>query len=658
MYDGANGGMAPGPNNSATPGGNGGSVPPTPPPAPLPPQPSYNVELPPVMNATPPPDGTEINALTVNYWIKTHWKLVLLILFAVFLLGETIFQIVYPGSRLIPGTKVDGVDLGGLKYADAAKKLDGEYGNLKLDIFFGKNGAAFQSPKMSDVGIGVDNNARLSTISYPFYLRIIPGSILWAPGTQKTGDISYTYDKNKINDYTLSKVGSDCSIPSQNASLKLDTNANKLQLVPSVTGGNCDINDFQQKLAEVKPDPDKQNTVRIDINETPAPITDNMARELAGKLNDRMAAPMPISVDAATDTVPGRIVLSWLDFKADVPQQTIDNSANQQASLKFSVNQKRMQDYLDQGIAAKLIKEPGVSKISTHDFTETSRVNGANGRALDVTTIAKSVEDYINNKIQKAIGATVVVGPKLVYTRSYSPTSVGFSALLSGFAQDNPGNYSLAFQELSGVDHPRSAQYHGDVAMPAAGIHSLYLALTDVYQEYNGAARPVDIISGDTNALDCFKLMLQRDDDGCRKGFYNYLGYATLTSRASTLGLSHTTFAGEDTTTSANDLQKTIVGIYKGQIARVEGGQKILSSLRAIRENDGLPAGSGSTEVSHIIGEGENIYNDSAVIYNTNYGAYAVTVMSNGEGTSWDLVSKLAQKILSLKSVKIPKDAR
>jgi len=276
----------------------------------------------PDMNPAPPPQnnmgGRGVNALTINYWLKTHWKLLVVIFISLFILGQTIYQIVYPSSRLIPGVVVDGLDLGGMKYADAVKELDAAYGTLPLDIFFGKNNAAFQSPKMSEVGIGVDNEARLSVIDYPFYLRVIPTSIWWAPALSKPGDIAYTYDKNKIIDYTLSKVGSDCSIPPQNASLKLVES--QLQLVPSTTGGNCDINDFQQKLQEVKPDSNEQNLVRIAIDETPAPISDDMARALAADLNGRLATPMPITVDSSTDTIPGRVVLSWLDFKADVPQ--------------------------------------------------------------------------------------------------------------------------------------------------------------------------------------------------------------------------------------------------------------------------------------------------------------------------------------------------
>ncbi len=595
-----------------------------------------------------------MNALQINYWLKQHWKLLLICLVAVLILANVIFQIVYPSSRLIPGTKVEGLNVGGMKYADAAKKLDDAYGDLKLNIYFGKNGAAFQSPKMKEVGIGVSNAARLSSIEYPFYLRIIPTSIWWASSLGKEGNVEYVYDASKIASYTTSKVGDDCSIAPQNASLKLIDS--QLQLVPSTTGGKCDITQFQQLLGEVKPQSGGDNNVRIDIEETAAPVSDDMARELAAKLNSRLATPMPMSVDAETESVSGRVVLSWLDFTAVVPEQTIDNSANQQASLKFGVNKGRMEAYLNQGIASKLIKKPGVSKVTTQDFAETSRVNGANGRGVDLAKTTQSVEDYVNNKIQKAVGATVVVGPSTVYTRNYSPTSQGFSAMLTQYAQDNPGTYGMAFQELSGVAHPRSASFRADARMPSAGIHSLYLAYTYVVEESAGVARPVDVISDGTNALDCFKSMLQEFDEGCRTGFYNYFGHAKLTSRAAGLGLANTVFAGDNTVTSANDVQKLLVGIYKNQIARTEGGQKVLSTIRTNRDNDGIPAGAASSQVSHVIGEAEKIRNDAAIVY-SNKGAYALTVLSS-DNNKWEKLSGLVKKIEALKAVKVPVDAR
>ena len=595
-----------------------------------------------------------MNSLEFNYWLKQHWKLLLLIIFCVMLLGETIFQIIYPSSRLIPGTTLDGVNIGGMRKLDAAKMLNDDYADLKLDIYFGKNQAAFQSPTMKEVGVGVDNEARIEAIDYPMYLRFIPGSIFWAPSLQKSGVIEYVYDKNKIAEFTTAKVGKDCSIEPQNATLKLIES--QLQVVVALSGGNCDITLFQQALAQVQPDPYKANSIRVAINETPAPVTDDMARELAAKLNARLATPMPIKVDSSTDQIPGRVVMSWLDFTAKVPEKSIDNSANQQASLEYSVNSERMEDYLNQGIASKLVVKPGTSYVSTKDFEETSRKNGTNGREIDMPKAVKSVMNYISGKTEKAVGATRVVGPITIYKRTYTPTSNGFSALLAQYAQDNPGTWGLAFTELSGVRYPRTANYKGDTLMDSAGIHSLYLAYTYLMERYDKIARPVDIISNGDDALSCFKLMLQQFDTGCRRGFYDYFGYATINKRAKEIPLSNTVFAGDDTQTSANDLQKLMVGLYKSKIARVQDGQSILSNARSNRSSDGIPAGSTGISVSHIIGESDTVRNDTAIVYDSNYGAYALTVLS--DGSSWEKVAELAQKIHDLKTVKIPPDAR
>jgi hypothetical protein len=150
--------------------------------------------------------------------------------------------------------------------------------------------------------------------------------------------------------------------------------------------------------------------------------------------------------------------------------------------------------------------------------------------------------------------------------------------------------------------------------------------------------------------------MFQKFDQGCIKGFYDKFGFATLTSRAAGLGLTNTVFAGDGTLTSASDLQKLMIGLYGNQIGRLEGAQKILSTMQAVRANEGIPAGAGTGQISHVIGETDTVHNDSAIVYSNNYGAYSLTVLS--DGASWDKVSGLAKKIQALKTVKIPTNAR
>lgn len=594
-------------------------------------------------------------ALLFNDWMKRHWRLTLVIITGLIVLGITIFQIVYPGTRLLPGAQVDGVAVGGMRKDEAAKKLNELYGEVEMSIFFGRNDAAFMKSKLKDMGINVVNDERVAQMNYPAYLRFIPGSIFWANGMIRPGGLEYAYDKEKIQFYTEGKVGDTCTIPARDATLKLVDS--QLQVVPSMPGGECDITEFQKALSEARPvaaTGAKENNLRIESTETPAAVDDEKARSLADALNKRLKDPMPVSLGSESESVPGRIVMSWLDFKSDVPEKSIDN-ANQTAKLVFTVNEERMSTYLSNGIASKVVKKPGVSKITTLDFTETARVDGVGGTEIDMPKVTASITDYINSKTNQAVAATRPVGPTLVYTRNYTPTSVGYRALLTQFAEDNPGTYGLAITELSGVTHPRSATYNADARFPSAGIESIFLGYAIIMDQSKGLLRPAENIAGSRKVDVCFSDMYVKFDTACRDGFYDRLGFTTVTSRGAELGLKNTVFASRGGVTSANDLQKMLVGLYKNQIARIEGGQKILSAARSIRANEGIPAGLTRTEVSHFIGEGETVRNDAAVVY-SNKGVYALTVMS--DGSSWEKIAELTKKIQAFKQVKIPVNAR
>ncbi len=621
--------------------------------------PSQN-PLPPLNNQTLPPLSPKKlpgskgpAALLFNDWMKNHWKAVLLSVIGLIVVGITIFQIVYPNTRLLPGAQVDGAAVGGMRKDEAATKLNNLYADVELNIFFGNNDAAFETPKLKEVGINVVNEERINKMEYPFYLKLIPGSIFWANNVIKPGGLEYAYDKDRIQSYTESKVGNTCTVPAKDATLKLIDS--QLQIVPSVPGGTCDITEFQKLLSDSKPvSSSADNKLRIASTETPAAVDDDKARALADVLNKRMKDPMPVSLGTSSESVPGRTVLSWLDFKSDVPQANIDD-ANQSAKLLFTVNSERLETYLNSGIAAKVVKKPGVSKVSTQDFTETSRLDGAGGLVLDQPKIVASVTDYINSKTNQAVAVTHAVGPTVIYTRSYTPTSVGYSALLAQFAQDNPGTYGMAITELSGLTNLRSATYNADAKFPSAGIESLYLGYGVVIDKYAGLLRPAEKISGERNVDACFKDMYLKSDEGCRIGFYNRFGFEHITKRGQELGLKNTTFANKGGVTSANDLQNVLIGLHKNQVARVEGGQQLISVSRSIRSNDGIPKGLSSGEVSHFVGESEVVHNDAALVY-SNKGLYALSIVS--DGSSWEKIADLTKKIQAFKQVKVPKDAR
>ena len=92
----------------------------------------------------------------------------------------TLIQLCYPAGKLLPFTRVDGMALGGVDRKEATAKLNTAYANHPIDIYMGSGTKPVTSPKLSAADMKVDNTARLSSLDYPWYLRIIPTSIMWA----------------------------------------------------------------------------------------------------------------------------------------------------------------------------------------------------------------------------------------------------------------------------------------------------------------------------------------------------------------------------------------------------------------------------------------------------------------------------------------------
>lgn len=589
-------------------------------------------------------------SLLINDWFKRHWKAFGLSVLGVLVLASVIYQVVYPSGRLLPGTVVDGVAVGGMRKDDAAKKLNDMYGQQKVRIYFGSASAPFLSPALKDVGIKVANESRINDISPPFLIRFVPGAFLFAGSMSKAGPLAYEYDNDKIQSYTLSKVGDTCEIPAKNATLKLVDS--KLQVEPSLPGGICDLADFQQELSKLKPTGD-DDKIRIATKDNPAAIDDDKARQLADKLNDRLKTPVPISVAGSLQEIPGRIVMSWFDFKADVPEKVVDNSANETARLLYEINDKRFGDYMNGDISAKVTIKPGVTKISTLDFAETSHVNGKGGREINLPAAKQSMNDYIEKKNEQAVAATQDVGPTVVYTRKYTPSDTGMKALVQQFGQDNPGVSAITVREFAGVKLLRSGTYNGDAKNPAAGIDSIYTAyaaLSGVRDNTLLQGAPID--NGRT-VDSCLKDMFILPDDACRIGFYNQIGYNTMLQRGKELGLTNTTFAVRDGTTSTNDLAATFEGMFRGVTAKDGGiGRRIVSYGENIRPKDGIPAGITTTKsVQHIVGENDTIRNEVAIVSSPK-GVFVVAVMT--KDASWDVIANLATAVETFEQMKIP----
>ena len=130
----------------------------------------------------------------------------------------TLIQLCYPAGKLLPFTRVDGMALGGVDRKEATAKLNTAYANHPIDIYMGSGTKPVTSPKLSTADMKVDNTTRLASLDYPWYLRIIPTSILWA-GLKSTPVPAPTYGES-FDDYIEKDLMPSCRQDPIDATLK------------------------------------------------------------------------------------------------------------------------------------------------------------------------------------------------------------------------------------------------------------------------------------------------------------------------------------------------------------------------------------------------------------------------------------------------------
>lgn len=317
---------------------------------------------------------------------------------------------------------------------------------------------------------------------------------------------------------------------------------------------------------------------------------------------------------------------AWLDFVvAD-------------GKLGTRVNVERAGAWLNANVAAKVTVKPGVSYIKTVDFTETSRVNGSEGRAIDIAATVGSLQQVVDGSSQTASTATVVVPPTEEYTRTYSPTDTGLSALLANYAKDHTGTFGISLIELDGKK--RRADYQGDKTFVTASTYKLFAAY-ELLKQIDAGKR-----SWDTEAA-CFNKMITYSDNACAENYLNSLGLSTITKDIQAIGLKNSTFmkSGGPFTT-ANDLT-LLLGMLQSQqnFSSVNRG-RLISAMKANVYRKGIPAGASGT-VADKVGFMDGLLHDAAIVYSPS-GTYVLAIMT--EGSSWATIADLARQIGTLRA--------
>lgn len=564
----------------------------------------------------------------VGVYLRQHWRRV-----GVYSAGTIIglllvVQLTLPWGSLPLYATIGGVDVGGKSAAEAVELLDDKYRKLPVELYFGNGREPYRKPHPADIGLTIGSRPQVDAAVYPAWLRLIPTSLWWAHMVTQKKEPSYARDVEKAKTYVKKELGESCKVVPQNASLTYKDK--KLTVVPAVDGGTCNLSDVERMLSAVKPKIDS-HALRVPMKQHPAAIHDDRAEKFADKLKKRTEN-VTIKTGGQTVALPQDTLLSWLDFEA--PDSGIIAKVNADKSAEYFSNQ----------LAPKVTVSPGTSRITTLDFTEISRVDGRSGQALDTLATIDLLNYWLAGGGAELVAKTKVVPPTPVFTRNYTPTDTGMTALITQFAESHPGTFGVSFAELDGAK--RHAGYQDTKIFRTASTYKLFVAYGVLKRVENGQFRWSDQIQGGRDLAKCFDDMIVKSDNPCAESLLEKIGYRTLTNELRAIGLGSSSFLVDYPKTTARDLMTFVGSLQKGQLLSPDSTNRLLATMKRNIFRQGIPAGARGT-VGDKVGFLEGFLHDAAIVYSPT-GTYALSIMT--EGSSWGAIAELTRKIEALRT--------
>ncbi|MBH2007144.1 serine hydrolase [Candidatus Saccharibacteria bacterium] len=572
-----------------------------------------------------------IHKVRVHRWLQQHKKL-LFIATGALLVFIILVQFLYPSDRLVPWQQVDGQAVGLKTKNEASSQLDSLYRARTLALYFGDAKKPQYSPKFGEFGLTVDNAARLERMNYPWYLRLVPTSLLWSHATIDDGDPVYGHDSKKLGEYLQKQLGGSCQVAPVNATAKVA--GDKIEIVKQDDGGACKEADVQKSLAMLTPSLERAAAVRVDMEPIPAKLVEKDVQPVVETLNKQLATPITLKYDGKSELVEASTVRSWLVFSTE----------GDVFDVRFDVT--KADAYLQSKLSKPLERAAGVSKVTTHDFVEVSRQDGQSGRRLSTDKTLENIKSYLLAKATTIAVGEAIVPPEVQYTRSYSNTDTGISALIKNFAESHPGTYGASLIELDGKR--RRAAFNDTQKFTTASTYKLYVGYSALKRIESGELKWSDQISGGRNLEKCFDDMIVKSDNACAEALVAKIGFRPLTTDAQGIVSGSTTFLdAESYKTTAGDLSTFMASLATGQIPlSVDSKTRFVDALKRNVYRQGIPAGVNGT-VADKVGFLDGFLHDAAIVYSPN-GTYVLSIMS--DKSSWANIAALTHEIEKLRN--------
>lgn len=521
------------------------------------------------------------------------------------LLAVLLIQIFYPSARLLPGTFLAGQNFSFANKSDAVKQLDQLYNDADIEIFFGDNEMPYAVVQPIDIGLSVGNVKKISQMDYPWYIRIIPTSILWYGLVYSGSTDSLTFSEVALNQFISNEFGRDCSIEPINAAIKI--NGTALSLAKASDGGICQIDEVRESIKNLSFESPNYSSVRIGMDVISPDIDNDEAQRLASSVGTKLLGDLPLLLgdDYGTVDIPVEELASWLEF------EVVDKK------LVVAVNNEKSSKFFADNVAPVVSKAAGVSIITTTNLSNITHENGAEGKVINVKETSQRIADYLMDSRTSVDVAIQSISPELQYAKTFDTTSDGISAYMKYLVQMREGKYGIQLYEIGGLG--RQAGYHPDRQFTVAGASRFIVG----YGMLTNRQQSLPMGSNNDDSA-CFDSVMKRYATDC----VDTSVMASLRQNQDALGLDNTAMLTSDIKSTANDLASFLIKIYRSQTSLTPENRSILlDSLRSSEPRNGIATlASGAISATGTFGRQ---YSDVTLVSSGDK-AYVMSILTDG----------------------------
>jgi hypothetical protein len=215
--------------------------------------------------------------------------------------------------------------------------------------------------------------------------------------------------------------------------------------------------------------------------------------------------------------------------------------------------------------------------------------------------------------------------------------------ILDKWAKDHPGEtWSATARSIDGSKF--EAHLNQDKTYESTSLKYLLMTVPLYEQVPAEQHKGIKLESGKTMAT-CVNLMIRLADSSCGTQVSEYVDFRKAGDSLKKAGLSKTTFDGDKTRTTADDVATFLVAVNGGKLHK-NAHDALLRSLREQHQRAGIPAGCPGCLVANEASENGVVHDVAIVQYSG--GTYVLSVFAKNGSLSQisELAGKIQQKII------------